>query len=129
MRLEPLTAGEETPGLEEEFRAAREIGRLRLGTAHLFLRTGTAVRYIPYQRIRRYFRRVEDVPLKLCCGRGSMASESLVVCGDSGELAQVPLPDTRAARIVMERMAQLAPDAAVGPEKPRQTNERSGENL
>ena len=111
MRLEPLAAEAETSDLQAEFRTAREIGRLRLGTAHLFLRTGTTVRYIPYCRIRRYFRRVEDVPLKLCCGRGSMASESLVVCGDSGELAQVPLPDTRAARIVMERMAQLAPDA------------------
>ena len=97
---------------------ARRIGKMRLGTEHLFISSGLRVYYVPYREIHRYFRRVVSVPAKLCCGKGNLSMEHLVICGESGELAQVQLPGTRAAKAVMACMAQLAPDAAVG--KPTQ---------
>lgn len=118
MKFEPLTLPvEDRTLLREEYRQAREIGSLHFGQDNLYFRAGLKVYYIPYGDIHRYFRRVMQVPAKLCCGRGDFEIENLVICGESGELAQVQLPGTKAARIVMERMAELAPNAAVGRSK------------
>ena len=118
MKFEPLTRpAEDVNLLREEHRQAREIGNLRLGQENLYFRAGLKAYYIPYGDIRRYFRRVMRVPAKLCCGRGDFEIENLVICGESGELAQIQLPGAKAARIVMERMAELAPAAAVGRSK------------
>ena len=118
VKFEPLTLpAEDTALLREEYRQARETGVLRLGRENLYFRSGLKVHYIPYGDIRRYFRRVMRVPAKLCCGKGDFEIEHLVICGEGGELAQIQLPGAKAARIVMERMAQLAPSAAVGRSK------------
>lgn len=118
MKFEPLTRpSEDGTLLREEHRQAREIGNLRLGQENLYFRSGLKVYYIPYRDIRRYFRRVMRVPAKLCCGKGDFEIENLVICGEKGELAQIQLPGAKAARIVMECMAKLAPDAAVGRSK------------
>ena len=100
--------------LQEEYKQAREIGKLRLGQRNLYIRAGLKLYYIPYSDIRRYFRRVMQVPAKMCCGKGNFEIENLVICGDGGELAQVQLPGTKAAKIVMECLAELAPNAVVG---------------
>lgn len=115
MKFEPLTlAVEDRSVLQEEYKQGREIGNLHLGQENLYFRAGLKIYYIPYGDIRRYFRRVMQVPAKLCCGKGEFAIEHLVICGESGELAQIQLPGGKAARIVMECMAELAPHAAVG---------------
>ncbi len=115
MKFYPLTSSEEDLGkLKEEYKYGREIGKIRLGETWFFFRASGKVYYIPYSEIRRYFRRVMLVPAKLCCGRGDFQMEHLVICGESGELAQIALPGTKAARILMERMVDLAPGAIVG---------------
>ena len=115
MRFEPLTsAAEEQNALREEYDQARKFEKLRLGQRCLFFKKGLKVFYIPYGEITRYFRRVMMVPAKLCCGGGNFRIDSLVVCGETGELAQIQLPGEKAAKAVMECMAQLAPGAAVG---------------
>lgn len=117
MKFEPLTLpAEDGTSLREEYRQAREIGALRLGQERLYFRAGLKVHYIPYGDIRRYFRRIMQVPAKLCCGKGNFDIENLVICGEGGELAQIQLPGAKAAKIVMERMAELAPEAFVGRE-------------
>ncbi len=123
MRFYPLVSdsGEQEPeGLAEEWKTGRKIGRVYFGERHFFFRSMRKAYYIPYTGIRRYFRRVMLVPAKLCCGRGEFPMEHLVICGESGELAQIELPGTKAAKIVMECMAELAPDAVCG--KPTDNN-------
>ena len=115
MRFEPLTSTAPDPAaLREEYRQARQIGKLRLGERRLYFRSGLKAYYVPYADIRRYFRRVMRIPAKLCCGHGAFELEHLVLCGDGGELAQIALPGAKAARAVMESMALLAPDAEAG---------------
>lgn len=117
MKFYPLvsTPGDREPeGLAEEFKTGRRIGKIHLGGTHFFFRSMRRIYYIPYTGIRRYFRRVMLVPAKLCCGRGDFQMEHLVICGESGELAQIELPGTKAARILMECMAELAPEAVCG---------------
>ena len=115
MKFESLASQAADPSLlQEEYRQAREIGKLRLGQRNLYIRAGLKAFYIPYADIRRYFRRVMQVPAKMCCGKGNFEIENLVICGDAGELAQVQLPGAKAAKIAMDCLAELAPDAASG---------------
>ena len=115
MKFESLASQAADPSLlQEEYKQAREIGKLRLGNRNLFFRVGLKAYHIPYADIRRYFRRVMQVPAKMCCGNGNFEIENLVICGDAGELAQIQLPGAKAAKIVMDCLAELAPDAAVG---------------
>ena len=117
MKFCPLsTVTAEPEGLQEEYKAGREIGKIRLGQSHFFFRSMRKIFYIPYTGIRRYFRRVMLVPAKLCCGKGEFQIENLVICGDAGELAQIELPGTQAAKVLMECMNELAPDAISGKE-------------
>ena len=115
MKFESLTSpAADAAALQEEYKQAREIGKLRLGQQHLYIRSGLKSYYLPYADLRRYFRRVMRVPAKMCCGKGDFEIENLVLCGDTGELAQIQLPGAKAARIVMENLAELAPNAASG---------------
>ena len=117
MKFYPLsTVAAEPEGLQEEYKAGREIGKIHLGVTHFFFRSVRKVYYIPYTEIRRYFRRVMLVPAKLCCGKGEFQMENLVICGDAGELAQIELPGTQAAKVLMECMSELAPEAISGKE-------------
>ena len=100
--------------LQMEYKNAREIGKLRLGVERLYFRSARKIYYVPYTDIYRYFRRVMLVPAKLCCGKGDLAIEHLVICDTDSELAQIQLPGSHAAKVLMERMSELAPDAIVG---------------
>ena len=118
MKFESLTSqAADASLLPEEHKQAREIGKLRLGQRNLFFRAGLKSYYIPYSDIERYFRRVMQVPAKMCCGKGNFEIENLVICGGGRELAQIQLPGAKAAKIVMESLAELAPNAAVGRSK------------
>lgn len=116
MKFYPLKASAEADkqSLQEEYKAGHEIGKLRLGEKRLYFRSMRKVYYIAYADIRRYFRRVMLVPAKMCCGRGNFQMEHLVLCGEEGELAQIELPGTKAAMVVMDSMKRLAPLAAAG---------------
>lgn len=115
MKFFSLTATEENPeDLQAEYKDAQEIGKLRLGLRRLYFRSARKIFYIPYTEIHRYFRRVMLVPAKLCCGRGDLAIEHLVICDAERELAQIQLPGSHAAKVLMERMGALAPDAIAG---------------
>ena len=116
MKFYPLTASQSDEHLlDSEYKAARQLGKLRLGELHLYFKSGLKTYYIPYRDVRRCFRRVVSVPAKLCCGKGDFAIENLVICGEGDqELAQIQLPGTKAARILMTELEEKMPDAAFG---------------
>ncbi len=115
MKFYPL-ASIETDGqaLSSEYAGGRTVGKLRLGDTRLYFNVGRKVYYLPYTDLRRCFRRVQLVAAKLCCGKGNIEVENLVICGDEGELAQIQLPGARAGKAVMEELRQLAPHAEFG---------------
>ncbi|MCC8356564.1 MAG: hypothetical protein LJU34_01730 [Oscillospiraceae bacterium] len=117
MKFYPLTGtsdGSDPKELASEYEAAREIGKLRLGELRLYFKQARKIYYIPYNAVRRCFRRVQLVQAKLCCGKGNLEIENLVICGEEGELAQVQLPGTKAAKILMEELERLIPEAEFG---------------
>ena len=116
MRFYPLLgSGAEETGLDSEYKGAREIGKVRLGELHLFFKSGLKTWFIAYRDVRRLFRRVEAVPAKMCCGKGTFEIENLVVCGEGDkELAQVQLPGKKAAQILMQELQERVPEAQFG---------------
>lgn len=102
--------------MEQDYKESREFGIVRLGTARLYFRRLRRVYYIPYADIRRCFRRVMLVPARLCCGRGNLEVENLVICTDRGEAAQIQLPGAKAGKILLEELKKRLPDAEFTPE-------------
>lgn len=129
MRFCPLKNPEENiENLQAEYKSAQQIGKLRLGTERLYFRSVRKIYYILYTDIYRYFRRVMLVPAKLCCGKGDFAVEYLVICDEEKELAQIQIPGAHAAKVLMERMNVLAPDAIMGkPDSPSDEEAQAGE--
>ena len=115
MKFYPLT-GESAPGteLKGEYESARAIGGVRIGARRLYLRQGRKIGHIPYADIRRCYRRVLVVPMRMCCGKGDMELENLVVEGNEGELATVRLPGGRAAKALMRELEKKLPEACLG---------------
>ena len=94
----------------DEYRAARAVGGVRVGATRLFFRAGLRVYAVEWTRIARCYRQVMRVPMKLCCGSGTLDVEYLVIDGASGTLARVQLPGSRAARALMALIEAAAPD-------------------
>ena len=110
MKLHSLTtAVTDTDSLKREFAQGHEIGIIRLGDSFLFFKKFLKVYYIPYKDITRCFRRVMEVPMKMCCGKGEFQIENLVICSGDQEIAQLQIPGTKAARILMEELKNKIP--------------------
>lgn len=97
--------------LQTDYQSAHEVGIMRLGNASLFFRKKFRIYYVPYQQITRCYRRVMLVPARMCCGKGDLAIENLVIHDQTGELAQIQLPGTKAAKLVMEELKEKLPHA------------------
>ena len=129
MKLYPIKASCPDPSLpEKEYKEAREIGAVRIGRNYLFFRAFLKRYYIAYSEIRRCFRRVQLVPAGMCCGRGELQIENLVICDEKEELAVIQLPGTRAARELMKELRARMPDTDFSaPARDRNDEKSNGE--
>mgnify|MGYP001137097208 CR=1 FL=1 len=109
------TQAVERQELAQDYKESREIGIVRIGKERLYFRRMRKIYYIPYADIRRCFRRVMLVPAKLCCDRGDLEVENLVICTDRGEAAQIQLPGAKAGKILLEELKKRLPDAEFTP--------------
>ena len=96
--------------LEKEYKTARQIGPIRLGDTCLQFKSRLKNYYIPYADIKRCFRRVMGVNFKMCCGKGEMQVENLVIGDSEKELAVIQLPGTRAAQELMKDLKERMPE-------------------
>lgn len=111
MRYYPLVKAAEDDALEADRKISREIGQAAAGECFLFIRRMLKVYYISYADITRVFRRVSEVPAKIGCCSGSYDTESLVVCTGEEEIVEIPLPDTRSAKALLEELKEKIPHA------------------
>lgn len=100
--------------LQAEYASGRVIGNVHLGAEFLFFKEKRKVYYIPYADMTRCFRRVLLVQTKMCCGKGNLEVENLVVCSEKGEAAQIQLPGERAGKILLEEIVKIAPHVQIG---------------
>lgn len=105
--------------LEQDRRGARQIGVIRFGNECLHFKAGFKNYYVPYDEIKRAYRRVMGVPAKMCCGKGELRVESIVICDDNNELAVIQTPGERAAKEVIVELKDRAKNAVFTvPDKP-----------
>ena len=109
-RADTKTAYEPDNALDAQYRAARQIGALRIGDDCLFFRAGLKTFCVPYREIRKCFRRIVAVPAKMCCGSGNFEIEHLVISDGVTEVAQIQLPGKRAAVEVIRVLKEKMPD-------------------
>ena len=114
--------------MEAYYKSGREIGIIRLGENALFFRRRMKVYYILYNEITRCFRRVMSIPAKLCCGKGEFVIENLVVYAGDKEVAEIQLPGTKAARILMEELKEKAPHAQFSRPEEKQDNVKENQD-
>lgn len=115
MKFNPITTTVAEEILAAEYKEGREIGNVTLGETCIFFKVRLKVSYIPYTDIRRAFRRVQLVQTKMCCGKGDLQVENLVVCGDNDEeLIQIQLPGARAGVIMLEELEKKGPHIQIG---------------
>lgn len=100
--------------LQAEYASGRVIGNVHLGAEFLFFKEKRKVYYIPYADMTRCFRRVLLVQTKMCCGKGNLEVENLVVCSEKGEVAQIQLPGERAGKVLLEEIVKMAPHVQIG---------------
>ena len=115
MRFFPLVKeAEDVKVLQAEYKAGRAVGKVQLGETYFYFKDGLKTYYIAYEEIQRVFRRVMLVQTKMCCGKGNLEVENLVICGADGELAQIQLPGARAGKVLLEEIAKKAPQVQIG---------------
>ena len=115
MKFNPLASAVAEEILAAEYKTGREIGNVTLGETCLFFKVRLKVSYIPYVDIHRAFRRVQLVQTKMCCGKGDLQIENLVICGqDEKELIQVQLPGARAGVIMLEELEKHGQHIQIG---------------
>lgn len=115
MKYYAVTMEAEDAVLDAEFKNGREIGPVTLGETCLFFKVKRKVSYVPYADITRAFRRVQLVGMKMCCGKGDLEVENLVICGaEDKELAMIQLPGARAGVIMLEELEKRVPGIQIG---------------
>ena len=99
----------ERSSVRAEFKGAKPIGVVRLGSECFFFRRGFKVYYVAYEEMVRCFRRVLLIPM--AGGKKNMKLETLVIADKKGELAQIQIPGADAARNLLEEIKLKAPHA------------------
>ena len=113
-KYNPVTTAADEAALRSDYAAGRAIGNVQLGNEFFFFKEKRKTYYIPYADMTRVFRRVVLVQAKMCCGKGNLEVENIVVCTEKGEVAQVQLPGARAGVIMLEEIGKRAPHVAIG---------------
>lgn len=118
MRFSPVSeqyASANPDTLKAEYDAAEDFSPARLGSAHVFFKSGLRTCYVPLDAVTRVFRRVEIVNARIGCCNNGLPMESVVLCGeDERELVQIRLQTERMSKALLAALEQACPNAASG---------------
>ena len=92
------------------FKNGHAIGNVTISDSHLFVKKGVRRYYIAYGDAEKIFRRVRRLHANICCGDGDIEVEYLVVISEGRELAEITLPDKKAAQMLFAELKQTAPE-------------------
>ena len=106
----------QSPALDAQFAGARKFGKVRLGTDAIFWRSGLKLYTIPFNRVRRIFRRISSVAAKICCGRQNFDIEWIVLILADGTEVEIHIGDDakREAEGLLDALKQTHPELEYG---------------
>lgn len=96
--------------LSELFSKGHRVGAVTVSENGIFVKKGLKTYYIAYNNAERIFRRVRMVDANVCCGKGQMNFDYLVVMADNKEVLEVQLPGSKAAKLIFDEMKGLSPE-------------------
>lgn len=111
----PSYSASDVEALKTEYAAAEDFTPARIGTAHLFFKSGFRMCYLPLDQITRVFRRVEIVNARMGCCNNGLPMESIVICGEEErELVQIRMQTERMSKALLAALEKACPNAESG---------------
>jgi hypothetical protein len=111
----------ENPALDAQFASATVYEKIHVGETALFWKSGLRWYWVPLEKARRIFRRVEPVHGRLCCGGQSFIIEWLVLELSDGEELVLHIGDDvvgtkvrQQAEALLERLKLAHPQIQFG---------------
>lgn len=101
---------------DSDFSVAPAFGKIRVGSSHLFWKSGFRWYSIPLTDLRRIYRRVEQVFGRLCCGGRNFVIEWLVLVLSDGRELVLHIGDDvkKDAEALMEHLQSAHPQIQYG---------------
>lgn len=94
---------------KEDFASADGMNNVFFGDKAVYLKKLTKILYIPYADMDRIFRRVMQVPVKMCCGRGDLEIQYLVIMKEDKQIIELQVPSKTGAVILFDEVKKRAP--------------------
>ena len=94
---------------KEDFAAADGMNSIYFGNQAVYLKKLMKIVYIPYADIDRIFRRVLQVPVKMCCGKGDLEVQYLVLMKEDQQILELQVPSKSGAVMLFEEAKRRAP--------------------
>ena len=100
--------------LKEDFGAARDLGKVRLGHLGIYFTRFAKTDYLPYEQVSRIWLRQEEINAQLCCGRAGFDQFYLVAQDKSSQIHQGQLLNLALGKQALAELARLQPDIPQG---------------
>lgn len=115
-RKEYIYARGSNPAADQSYDEANTYGKVKLGGDWIFWKEGLRQCALQLTGVQRAYRRVEEVPAKLCCGRTNFDVQSLVlVLSDGNELSlKIGEGTQREAEALFAALKQAHPELEYG---------------
>lgn len=95
--------------LDEAFASGTLYGKIKLSTDHIFWKVALRWFCLPLGRVRRVYRRVEEVNAKMCCGRANFDIQKLMLQLEDETLLELHIGENE--RDVAGRLFQALKEA------------------
>ena len=100
--------------LEADFRAARDLGKVRVGERGVFLQKFSGVTFLPFGALERVWLRQEEVNARLCCGTANFDQFFLMLRGRDGQVRKGQVLSKELGKEALARIAAAAPEVESG---------------
>ena len=100
--------------LEEDYRQARDLGRVRLGRQAIYFPRLGRVDCLPYSQVGRVWLRQEEVSAGLCCGRAGFDQFYLMVQDRSGACLRGRVLNKELGKQATALVLERSPGALLG---------------
>ena len=107
--------------LAQDYTRARNMGRVHLGEACLYLRRFSGVSCLPYSQITRAWLRQEEVRARMCCATANFDQFYLVMACTDGQERRGQVLDKPTGQQCLDHIAAQNPSVKLGYIKPTQS--------